>query len=251
MDTAIMAKREDRDALWRYADDEILPGVLREIARLALARGFTQESLAKKLGSNSGGIHRHFRSRAPREGTLHDYAAALGIQLEYLLLLRHGRFVNKTTENKWLNNVGLVYQSDQYTPEASEAIKRDLLALSEEKRFRCLGSFAIAWYRADYMGEAVLGLHEARAAFEAAAASEQLDTSRYRRNRVPGEDRFLKLWDAIGDVLFVHEFDVVLELVRALQLKRGIDPAPMDAKINEDPPYQAWREGRLERKAGQ
>lgn len=253
------------DALQRR-EHEAPTEVMREVAALAMARNLTQDSLATKWraivgGSiNGGNISRHFTTKTPQVETLRHYADVLGVKPEYLLLLHSGTFEDanalaaghpdpgSASAAYWLNILCLAFESDTYQNGASDAVKESLLALPVTERNRYLKVFALAYYREKYLGESFLAIRAAQEAFERIAPP-SLNLAGRRRN--PADRRFVNLWEVLGDVLDPCEFDVLLALVRALHQKRGIDAAPLDTALDEDVLYQAWREGRYKREAGQ
>ena len=240
---------------------------MREVATLAMARNLTQDSLAKEWRTvvggriNGGNISRHFTTKTPQVETLRHYADVLEVKPEYLLLLNSGTFEDanaltaghpdpgSASEGYWLNILCLAFESDTYQNGTSDAVKEFLLALPvTERRNRYLKVFALAYYREEYLGESFLANRVAREVFER-IAPQSLNLAGRRRS--PGEKRFVNLWGVLGDVLDPCEFDVLLALVRALHQKRGIDAAPLDAALDEDVLYNAWREGRYKREVGQ
>lgn len=257
------------EALRSYAIDAPHP-VMREVARLALEQSYTQESLAKRWtgGISGGNVQRHFQAKRPREGTVRRYAEILGVTPEYLLLLHSHKFEHLggpeslrdrdgISERGWMQLLALDYQTDQYEDSTDVVLMERLLAMPEAERRRYLETFALEWYRGSYLRRDVHPGYAAREAFEAIASPDlKLLLQQRTRTRVPGELRFVRLWELFVNVLYPGDdviepgdFDLLLAFVRALHEKRGIDVAPMDAALNDDDLYQQWREGRLQRKA--
>jgi hypothetical protein len=80
---------------------------MRVIARIAIARGYKQESLAKALAQRPGlsgiqaaNVKRHFQSLQPRKDTVADYAAVLDISEDQLYVLKH-RHLPEDREKSW------------------------------------------------------------------------------------------------------------------------------------------------------
>jgi hypothetical protein len=246
------------EALAAYAADVERPPVLREIATLAIARRFTQESLAKAWrdrgwGIGGGNVKRHFDTKAPHEDTVRRYADVLGVNPEYLLLLHSHKFEDANavreqhhdpagaSERYWLRMMELRLQSNEWQSGTDEVVATYLQRLNQGERRRYLEVFALAWYRDEYLGESFFPGRAALAAFEAIAPPE-LELAKRRRELVPGETRFLDLWTALRDVVDPDEFEVVLAVVRTMHKKHAIDVTPMDNVLNEDDLYRQWRE---------
>jgi hypothetical protein len=260
------------EALPSYAA-EAPHAVMREIAQLALKHGFTQESLAKrwresfpgrsrgatKSGVSAGNIKRHFEAVIPQENTIRHYAELLAVKPEYLLLLHSHQFEDPTaakdarsdpaaaSERYWLNMLRLEFESpDHFEPDTADVVIAFLEALSEAKRRDYLEVFALAWYREEHFGQGFFSGRVARAAFEAVAPVE-LKLADRRKKHVPGEKSFIRLFDAVGEILhdYPSEFDALIAFVRALYLSHGVDVAPMEAALAADIPHRLWREGNL------
>jgi AcrR family transcriptional regulator len=254
---------EGRAPLARYADDEGLPEVLREIARVAVHQELNQETLAKRLGVNSAAVLRHFRTKknkgGPREQTIRNYAMALGLRPEYLLLVHSGKFEDanakeaghpnpaRVSEGYWINEIRLAFERPlQWKNGTGEIVASYLRSLAETERRRYLGIFAIEWYRKNSSEESVAATYYALDAFVASAPPD-LNLAQYRREFVAGEDRFVKLWEAVRPVFEVEEFDIIMALVRHLHQKLNIDIAPMESALSDAYFYTAWREGRYKK----
>jgi hypothetical protein len=232
---------------------------MKEIARLAVAQGFTQESLARKWGDGirGGNIQRHFEAKKPREDTLRRYADILGVKPEYLLLLHSHTFEDAATraahapdpagasERYWLDMLALGFQSDEWQTGTDRVVREYLLSLPVIERRRYLESFALVWYREEYLGEPILSGRRAHDAFVVNAPP---NLELQNRRQLPLQKRFLNLWGELNEVLNLDEFDLVLALLREVHVKRGIDVAPMDTALNDDVLYRKWREERQQGK---
>src|SRR5207302_713891 len=83
-----------------------LSQVMKQIAKLALAGGYRQETLARALGSTPPAIRKHFASRQPREETLIKYATLLKIPREFLgFYERPRRPLALEEKKKWLGRL--------------------------------------------------------------------------------------------------------------------------------------------------
>jgi len=74
--------------LLRYAKSAKSP-VMAEIAAIAYAKGYRQQTLAKLLGCSAPAIIRHFNKMRSSEPVLRGYAQRLRIPDEYLSLLSY------------------------------------------------------------------------------------------------------------------------------------------------------------------
>jgi hypothetical protein len=137
---------------------------------------------------------------------------------------------------------------DHFEPGTAEVVIAYFQALSERKRRDYLEAFALAWYRDEQFGQGFFPGRVARAAFEAIAPAE-LKLADRRKKHIPGEKSFIRLFDAVGEILhdYPSEFDALLTFVRALYLSHGVNVAPMEAALAQDIPHRLWREGNLSR----
>jgi hypothetical protein len=226
--------------------------VMREIALLATAKDFTQDSLAKACGGGvrGGNVARHFEAKRPRESTVRRYATLLEVSPEYLLLLLSGKFEHPQapehrdsdakSQRGWLDMLAAEFDTDEWERGTNDAVRECIGALPEGERKAYLREFALAWYRERYReGDAYPG-YAARAVFEASAPA-HLKLAERKRARAPGAMRFVNLWGEFGEDFDPGDFDVLLAVVRALHKKRGIDTAPMDDELNDDMLYRRWR----------
>ena len=150
------------DPLAGYAQNAPSP-IMRALAKVAIARGYRQESLAKAVaqrpglsGIQAGNVSRHFRSRSPRRETLDDYAAVLGITGEQMYVIAHG-VLPPDRRQHWEGEVLRVLAIDHafLAPTALAAVE-DALRADPELRSRALAAYVrekwwypVAWDRSD------------------------------------------------------------------------------------------------------
>lgn len=74
---------------YAYAPKNEVSEVMREIALVALAQGYRQETLAKGLGrAQPASVMRHFHSAKPHQSTIDSYAKLLNISEQHLRLVQ-------------------------------------------------------------------------------------------------------------------------------------------------------------------
>jgi hypothetical protein len=142
------------DPLASYAENAPSP-TMRALAKVAIWRGYRQESLAKALaqrpglsGIQAGNVGRHFQSRAPRQATLDDYAAVLDITDEQLYVIEHG-VLPPARERHWESEVLRALAIDKYifTPAVIAAVE-DALRADPAVRSRALAAYVRSeWWR--------------------------------------------------------------------------------------------------------
>jgi hypothetical protein len=152
-DRDVFGKGEEVGLEW--AATEAPSEVMRELARIAVAKGFSLGELARRLNKQDGtsltavNVSRHFDSVSPRTPTLESYAKVLGVSKAYLgllerrppgspdvkaallgaarlLLLRGAEFKKGAVESACARVNDLVQQSD--TAEAAELARTVILA---------------------------------------------------------------------------------------------------------------------------
>ena len=151
------------------------------------------------------------------------------------------------SESYWINEIRLAFERPlQWKNGTGEIVASYLRSLPETERRRYLEIYAIEWYRKNSSEESVAASYYALDAFEAAAPP-GLNLAQYRREFVAGEDRFVKLWEAVRPVFAVEDFDIMMALVRHLHQRQNIDIAAMESALNDADFYLAWREGRYKK----
>src|SRR5580700_9489277 len=88
----MMSREATRSGMAGHADEARNP-LMKELARVAVARGISQEELARRYAKltnarvSSGNVVRHFESPRPRPATIRAYAQIMDVSDRHLRLV--------------------------------------------------------------------------------------------------------------------------------------------------------------------
>ena len=229
----------------RIIVDPATNDTMRFIARAVAARGYTQEGLAKELSGRThrsitgANVGRHFRSKQPRDETVHMYSQLLGIPREAIDILSHHGLAPARKREWWrllLSHIG--QEGRHFTEGTVKRVRVILQQMDEAKRDRLIREFALSvhsamWLDPDrYIAEGWPADLSPHIVVVAPFLLPHIDLKRSIRIKKPGERTIHNLWFYLYRAspalqLTVDDVDSIVSHVVSISRARGINVAPM------------------------
>ena len=214
---------------------------MRELARVAAARGLPQEQLAREFAKafegrkiNGGNVTRHFASRVPQRDTIEVYRAILGMHRDHLRLV-DPRPLSAEEMHSWrkhlVSNLNLRLASAGVRKLAIDALDRRLVV----DRERALRDYALAEMR-DSFGAADAGEFGLSPALTALRPHLLPDVDLATGVRRPDQraDFLASIWTRARSVkLSDAHVDALVMIARSFAIEDGLDPSAMDSRLED------------------
>ena len=217
-----------RDAGLEEASRTAPSPLMREVARVALARGETLGAIAKRLNEefkvnlHASNVRRHLISARPQDEIVKRYAWLIGMKPDELRFVAGvgGSAALVASEIRQVRR-GLALYAAQYEASAVAAALRFIDEASAEdhreiaSRHRSARASRLQ-YRASHSEELERALEHA------------IDLRSARRSLFAGESTLFELWLAAAGRFEPQECDAIVALGVGLLRRRGVDTVPLE-----------------------
>jgi hypothetical protein len=217
--------------------------IMRELAQIAVARSFRQESLAKALAERTGlrvqgaNVGRYFRSRTPHADTITAFASVLGVSPEHIRLARGEVLSPEESAHELGARIGPDIRSLLY-PHVRDRTDLDaLLVCDNDARVqRAVSAYALEREREQHgikrmqQNGRVYLPGRVVAFLEVLHPDLSLDDL-VQRSPIVGA--LSSLFFAALGYFSESECDAIVGVARALLVARGVDCAPLDRDLQD------------------
>lgn len=213
--------------------------IMREFARVAIARGWSQEELARQYAAadggaepSSGNLTRHFKAAKPRESTVEIYRVALGMVREHVAICE-GKPLTAHRNNAWTNQL----QKDlngRLRADCASRSRRIWRDLPTAKKHELVAKYALAEHRMNFNAVATAkGLSAGLTAIanDFLAHGEDL-VAGARRVIDPVSSLLSRVFTAARDAgLTPERTDALLAVASSLAEQQGLDAQSMRERL--------------------
>lgn len=141
-------KSNVRNPLVDYAESAS-SSIMRELARLALVKSHTQQSLARALAAPASNVARYFAAERPQQSTVARLADYLGMDRQHVRIVQHERLQDEELLDAEHDLIVEVKRSGLFIANAVGTIRECLKQAPQDTRARALAAYLLAHHRAD------------------------------------------------------------------------------------------------------